>query len=55
MIYPKNPKKVNLYKSIENCSKNEIKTLYRMLIEFDTNKHTSDLREFLLKHYKGEK
>ena len=26
-----------------------------LLIEFDSNKYTSNLRDFILNHYKGEK
>ena len=55
MIYPKKPTKENLLNAIDFNDKIEIKILYRMLIEFNNNKYTSDLREFLLNHYKGEK
>ena len=55
MIYPKSPTKKDLLNAINYCDKDEIKTLYRLLIEFDGNKYTSALREFILKHYKGDK
>ena len=55
MIYPKKPTKKTLLNTLNYYSKKEFKVMYRMLIEFDSNKHTSDLREFLLNHYKGEK
>ena len=55
MIYPKNPNQKDLIRAIDFNDKKEITILYRMLIEFNGNKYTSDLREFLLKHYKGEK
>jgi len=55
MIYPKSPNKKDLINAIDFNDKKEIKILYRMLVEFNDNKYTSDLREFLLKYYKGEK
>ena len=55
MIFPKKPKSTDLINAINLAAKDEVKILYRMLIEFNDNKYTSDLREFLLNHYEGVK
>ena len=56
MIYPKSPTKKDLLNSLNRYrGQEDCKILYRLLIEFDSNKYTSDLREFILKYYKGEK
>ena len=55
MIFPNKPNKNDLKKVINFLDDEQTKTLYRLLIEYDSNAYTSDLREFILKHYKGEK
>ena len=55
MIFPKKPTKKDLFNCLDNYHNDDYKTLYRLLIEFDSNKYTSNLRDFILNHYKGEK
>ena len=55
MIFPQKPNKEDLKKLISFLSDKQTKTLYRLLVEYDTNAYTSNLRDFILKYYKGEK
>ena len=55
MIFPKKPTKKDLFNVLDNYNNDDYKTLYRLLIEFNSNKYTSNLRVFILNYYKGEK
>ena len=51
-ICPKNPTKENLLDAIEYYDLKTIQTLYRLLIEFDSNAETSDFEEFINRRLK---
>lgn len=51
-IFPKNPTKENLLDAIEYYDLKTIQTLYRLLIEFDSNAETSDFEEFINRRLK---
>ena len=53
MIFPQKPTKEDLKSLISFLSDEQTKTLYRLLVEYDSNAHTSNFREFILKYYKG--
>tara|TARA_R110002096_G_scaffold150839_1_gene312971 strand:+ start:373 stop:537 length:165 start_codon:yes stop_codon:yes gene_type:complete len=47
MIYPKRVKKKDLINAISYLNNYQISTIYRLLIEFDSNAETNDIKEFI--------